>query len=58
MYAIRSYYAAGISEIVTENMANAAREKYLDAAYEAMWGRVGQKLSKEETAALRAKLYK
>jgi len=36
----------------------AAREKYLDAAYEAMWGRVGQKLSKEETAALRAKLYK
>jgi len=35
-----------------------AREKYLDAAYEAMWGRVAEKLSKEETAALRAKLYK
>jgi TRAP-type transport system periplasmic protein len=35
-----------------------AREKYLEAAYESMWGRVGEKLSKEETAALRAKLYK
>jgi len=35
-----------------------AREKYLEAAYEAMWGRVGEKLSKEETAGLRAKLYK
>jgi len=35
-----------------------AAKRYLDTAYEAMWGRVGEMLSKEETAALRAKLYK
>jgi len=36
----------------------AQAEKYLDTAYEAMWGRVGEKLGKEETTTLRAKLYK
>lgn len=36
----------------------AQAEKYLDTAYEAMWGRVAKKLGKKETAALRAKLYK
>lgn len=32
--------------------------KYLDIAYGVMWDQVGAKLSAEETAALRAKLYK
>jgi len=36
----------------------AQAQKYLDTAYEAMWGRVGKKLGDKETAALRAKLYK
>ncbi len=33
-------------------------KKYLAAAYEAMWNRAAEKLSKEELEALRAKMYK
>ena len=33
-------------------------EKYLEIAYDVMWQQVGKNLSPEETAALRAKLYK
>jgi TRAP-type C4-dicarboxylate transport system substrate-binding protein len=36
----------------------AAAKKYLSTAYNAMWGRLATKLSKQEIAALRAKLYR
>jgi TRAP-type transport system periplasmic protein len=36
----------------------AAAKKYLATAYNAMWGRLATKLSKQEVAALRAKLYR
>ena len=35
-----------------------ARKAYLAAAYNAMWGRIGQRLSKEEVEQLREKMYK
>jgi len=35
-----------------------AARTYLRTAYDAMWARVGENVSKEETAALRAKLYR
>ena len=35
-----------------------ARKNYLAAAYNAMWGRVGKKLTKEEVKILRSKMYR
>lgn len=40
------------------NLPPEGAKKYLDIAYDVMWGQVEGKLGPEETAALRAKLYK
>jgi TRAP-type C4-dicarboxylate transport system substrate-binding protein len=50
--------AVAASGVEVFEQTGTAGKKYLRTAYKAMWDRLGEKLSPEEIAALRAKMYK